>query len=92
MFEFQVVDDTDEETPLAAEEPTASTRIRVTVRPALGGIKISGAGKNLRATRSSSVAMQNPPPASSNRGNVAAAGKNSVIKTETPLSETAAVS
>ncbi|VVB06601.1 unnamed protein product [Arabis nemorensis] len=87
----EVVDDTDEESPLAAEEPTASTRIRVTVRPALRDIKVSGSGQNLRATRSSSVAMQNPPPASSNGGNVAAAGKKSVIESETPLAETAAM-
>ncbi|KFK35413.1 hypothetical protein AALP_AA5G281400 [Arabis alpina] len=87
--EEKVVDDTDEESPLVAEKPGASTRIRVTVRR---NIKASGAGKKVRTTRSSSFAMQNPPPVSSNGGDVAEAVKESVVESETPLDKTADLS
>lgn len=92
MFQFQVLDNKDEEDPHAVEETTDSTRIRVTVRTALRDIKASRTGKKLRATRSSSGAMQNPPLASSNGGDVAEAGKVSLIESETMVSETVAVS
>ncbi|CAL9245407.1 unnamed protein product [Arabidopsis halleri] len=81
-----------EESSHAVEETACSTRIRVTVRTALREKKASSSGKFLRATRSSSGAiqnMQNPLPASSN-GDVAEAGRVSVTVSETPLSETAA--
>lgn len=51
-----------------------------------------GTGIFLRTTRSSSGAMQNPLPASTNGGDVAEAGSVSVIVSETPVIETAAVS
>ncbi|XP_024012966.1 DUF724 domain-containing protein 7 isoform X2 [Eutrema salsugineum] len=70
-----------EESPHAAEETTASTRIRITVRSALRDIKASAAGKKLRVTRSSSGTIQNPL--------IGEAGKESVFDNETQLSQTA---
>ncbi|CAH2063098.1 unnamed protein product [Thlaspi arvense] len=71
-----------EESTHAAEETTVSPRIRLTVRTSLGGdIKACGTGM---ATRSSSGAVKNPPPASSD---VAEAVKESVFANEKPLSQ-----
>ncbi|CAH8257114.1 unnamed protein product [Arabidopsis lyrata] len=83
-----------EESSHGVEETARSTRIRVTVRTALREKNASASVKNLRATRSSSGAiqnMQNPLPASSS-GDVAEAGRASVTVSETPLSVTAALS
>ncbi|EOA23545.1 hypothetical protein CARUB_v10016738mg [Capsella rubella] len=84
------VSDSDESSH-AVGQTAASTRIRVTVRPALREKTTLGTGKTMRVTRSSNGVMQNPLPASSNGGDVEKAGRVSVTVSGIPLSETVAL-
>ncbi|XP_010468969.1 PREDICTED: DUF724 domain-containing protein 7-like isoform X2 [Camelina sativa] len=86
--EEEKVSDSEESSHAIEEETAASTRIRVTVRTPLREKTALAIG---RARRTSNAAMQNPPPASSNDGDVEEAGRVSVTVTEVPHSATVAL-
>ncbi|XP_010512617.1 PREDICTED: DUF724 domain-containing protein 7-like [Camelina sativa] len=89
--EEEKVSDSEKSSHAVEEETAASTRIRVTVRTPLREKTALATGIKLTATRSSNAAMQNPPPVSTNGGDVEEAGKVSVTVTEVPHSETVAL-